>query len=81
MAMTKEALLRLPYDEGKVYAIGDTPSGVLVATGTLETAKNSEVLVTIAKSGARPVPLESFIRFQVPIEFYDEPKQWMDGDE
>ena len=76
MAMKKETLLRLPYDDGEVYAIGKTPNGELLATGTMETKEGEQVLVVVAESNARPVPLDSFFRFQVPIEFYEEPIRW-----
>lgn len=49
---------------------------IALATGTMETQDGSYVLVTVAESLAEPVPLESFLRFQVPIEFHEKPERW-----
>ena len=76
MTITKEGLLALPYDDGEVYAIGTTPDGELLAVQTAEYEDERQVLVLVAGSLADPVPLDSFVRFQVPIEFYDEPRRW-----
>ncbi len=76
MTITKEGLLALPYDGGEVYAIGTTPDGELLAVQTAETADDRQVLVVVAGSLADLVPLDSLVRFQVPIEFYDEPRRW-----
>ena len=74
--MNEEILLNLPYEDGEAYAIGEVDDEILLAVGTLESDEGSLVLVVIAESPAHPVPLESFFRFMVPIEFYDEPKRW-----
>ena len=76
MAMTRELLLQLPFEQGEVYAIGTTPTGILLAVGTMENEFGKHVLAVIAESSAEPVPLDSFAKFMVPVEFYDEPKRW-----
>jgi len=76
VTLTAEKVLGLPYDDGEVYAIGDTSQGTLLATGTEEDEDGARILVAVAGSRAEPVPLDSFIRFGVDIDFRAEPERW-----
>ena len=68
--ITSESLQALSFQGGQRYEVGVTPTGSLVLVG-----RESGMLQAITSEGdGPPLPLESFIKFQVPITWHDEPR-------
>ncbi len=66
---------KLSFTNGKVWAVGNTPTGELVVSKIEKGAFGNILMAKITGTKSELVPLESFIKFQVPIKFYTKPKE------
>lgn len=73
--MTREEALKLPFGANQKYAVGGTPNGELLLTGVKTVRGTKHLMAKIAGSTDRPARLDSFAKFQVPIEWYDKPRK------